>query len=308
MKFSQFRDVVAVADCGSLRAAARHLDITQPTISRSIQDIERELGIVLFERHARGVMVTEMGRAFVQRAKAVITEIRRAREEIDQLKGRTTGEINVAVSTTAVVALMPTAVARLHQRYPDILVHLSERFFEPVATEVRSGQIDFYVGPVDPKSVARDFLVEKLFDNQRYIFARKGHPLAQAKSLADLSGAKWLKPTQSRQGVDDFAGIFLRQGLPAPHETIHAHSILSTLLMVAQTDLLTQLPSVWRDYAPVGDYLTALDGIGPLDALPICIVRRHDLPLTPLAEHLSDLVRRVAGTYARRIAQEGGAA
>ena len=299
MKFSQFRDVVAVAECGSLRAAARRLNLAQPTISRSIQEIEHDLGIVLFERHARGILVTELGRAFVQRAKAVLAEVRRAREEIDQLKGKATGEIHVSMSTTVVVAVMPSAVIAFQRRYPDVLLRLSEHFFEPVEAEVRSGQIDFYVGPVEPEQVGRDFLVEKLFDNQRYVFARKGHPLANATRLEELSGAKWLKPTQSRQGVGGFADAFVDRALPWPHESVHAHSILSTLLIVARTDLLTQLPSVWRGYPPVADYLVALDRIGPIDALPICIVRRRDMPLTPLAEHLSDLVRRVACNYAR---------
>ncbi len=300
MKFSQFRNVVAVAECGSLRAAARRLDLTQPTISRSIQEVEHELGIVLFERHAKGILVTELGRAFVQRAKAVIAEVRRAREEIEQLKGKATGEIHVSMSTTVVVGLMPSAVTAFQRRYPDVLLRLSEHFFEPVAAEVRSGYIDFYVGPVDPAQVGRDFSVEKLFDNQRYIFARKGHPLAGASRLEELQGARWLKPTQSRQTAGEFVEAFVEKGLPSPQESIHAHSMLSTLLMVARTDLLTQLPCVWRGYPPVANYLVAFEKIGPLNASPICIVRRRDLPLTPLAEHLSDLLRRAAGYYDRR--------
>ena len=68
MKLTHLRDVVAVAERGSLRAAARHLGIAQPAITRSIREIERELGVVLFERRARGVVLTPMGEVFMRRA------------------------------------------------------------------------------------------------------------------------------------------------------------------------------------------------------------------------------------------------
>ena len=165
---------------------------------------------------------------------------------------------------------------------------------------MRNGQIDFYVGPVNPEKAEKDFLVEKLFDNQRYIYARKGHPLANASRLEELRGAKWLKPTGAGRAIGDFTDPFVEQGLPRPHDSVHTDSILSTLLAIAKTDLLAQLPSVWRGYSPLSDYLVALEKIGPLDAPPICIVRRRDLPLTPLAGHLSDLMRRAAGHYAHR--------
>ena len=298
MKFSQFRDVVAVADCGSLRGAARRLNITQPTISRSIHEIEHELGIAIFERQARGVLMTEMGAVFIRRARAVIAEVNRARDEIGQLKGKSTGEVSIALSTTAFVDLMPSALVSFRNRYPDVLIRLSENFFESIIGEVRSGEIDFYVGPIDVKSLSRDFIIEKLFDNQHYIFSRKGHPLSSAKELRELCGAEWIRPTQSRRSLGDFGQAFLANGLPPLREVIHAQSILGVLTTVASTDLLTQLPRVWLGYPPVKDYIVALEGIGPLSARPICLVRRNDLPLPPLAQHLFDLLRRAGANYA----------
>ena len=82
MKLAHFRDVLAVAERGSVRAAARQLNVAQPTLTRSIQELERELGVVLFERGVQGARLTEMGKRFVVRAHTVMTEIRRARDEI----------------------------------------------------------------------------------------------------------------------------------------------------------------------------------------------------------------------------------
>ena len=71
MKLSALRDFLAVAERGSLRAAARHVSGSQPAMSRSIQELERELGVVLFERSPNGVQLTPMGLVFLRRASTV---------------------------------------------------------------------------------------------------------------------------------------------------------------------------------------------------------------------------------------------
>ena len=66
MKLNQLRNIMAIAERGSLRGAARHLGLAQPALSRSLQELERELGVQLFERRARGMMLTPMGEALVR--------------------------------------------------------------------------------------------------------------------------------------------------------------------------------------------------------------------------------------------------
>ena len=87
MKLHHLRDVVAIAERGGLCAAARHLQLAQPALTRSLCELERELGTPLFERYAHGMMLTPAGEGFVQRATAVLHEVRRAWEEVDQLQG-----------------------------------------------------------------------------------------------------------------------------------------------------------------------------------------------------------------------------
>src|SRR6478736_5279873 len=107
MKFSQMRDVVAIAERGSLRAASRHLSLAQPALTRSIHELERELGVPLFERRARGMVLTPMGEAFVRRASAVLSEVRRARDEVEQLRGGSAGSVIAALSIVPHLAMLP---------------------------------------------------------------------------------------------------------------------------------------------------------------------------------------------------------
>ena len=309
MKLSHFRDVLAVAEFGSLRAAGRHLGIAQPAITRSIRELEREMGVSLFERHAKGVKLTATGEVFLRRLRFFDTELRRAREEIAQLNGGVAGEVSVALSTASCISLMPVATAAFRRRYPDGVLKITESLFQPIEAELETGTVDFWVGPLERGIAPPQFAVEKLFDNQRRVLARKGHPLARARSLAALADARWVRPTLSLRSTEgDFDGEFQRLGLPLPNIVVHARSALVTMLTVANSDLLTILPQQWLDGAINRDLFDALDLEEPLITTQICIVRRHGLPLTPMAEHLCDQMRKAGLNYALAKAQEGGRA
>jgi LysR family transcriptional regulator of abg operon len=71
MKLSHIRDLIAIADCGSLRAAAQKLGLAQPALTRSIHEIERELGVDLFERQTRGMRLTPFGEVFLRRMRSI---------------------------------------------------------------------------------------------------------------------------------------------------------------------------------------------------------------------------------------------
>ena len=86
IKISQLRHLIAAAERGSIHGAARHLGIAQPTISRSLQDLERELGVTHFERSRAGMLPTTIGKVVVRRAKAMAAELDRTLAEVAHYK------------------------------------------------------------------------------------------------------------------------------------------------------------------------------------------------------------------------------
>ena len=303
MKLNHLRDVLTVVELGSLRAAGRRLGIPQPLITRSIRELEHELGASLFERHARGVRLTEIGRAFVRRAAIVESELQRARDEVQQLKGRSAGQVSIALSAASVIAILPAVLPNFQKRYPDAVLKINEALFQAVEQEVLDGRIDFYVGPFDGSNLSAQLSIERLFDNRRLIVARRGHPLSNAKSVAELAEAQWIRPTLSVQSSEaDFESYLREMGINLPRIVMHTRSSLATLVAVMTSDLLSVLPQQWLEFGPTAQGLATFDMIGPMAAAPVCVVRRSDLPLTPMAEHLSDLIRRAGEIYGRRVA------
>ena len=132
MKLTHFRDLIAVVQTGSLRAASRHLGIAQPVITRSIRELENELGQALLERHSKGVSLTPVGERFVRRIEGVQAEVRRAKEEVIQWTGDHVGEVAIGLSPIAIMTLLPSAIATFNKRYPNAVTKITQSLFHPI--------------------------------------------------------------------------------------------------------------------------------------------------------------------------------
>ena len=291
MKFSALRDFVAVAERGSLRAAARQLGNTQPAISRSIQELERELGTALFERRSTGVQLTMMGEVFLQRARLVGNELERAKEELDQLRGAVNGRLKVAMSSVPHIALLPNALRPFRLKYPDVAIEIVDAVFPKIEGDLKTGQLDCYFGPV-PSTMPPELYSEKLFDNTRLIIGRKGHPLAKARSIKALSKAEWITTSITHNAAEEIGPLFAQHGLPPPKLVMQAHSSLTFLTAVFYSDLLMMSPIQWIQSPLLRVSVAPIRVKELLPAPPICLVRRGGLPLTPAAEYFCDMIRR----------------
>lgn len=301
VKFAALRDFLAVVERGSLRAAARELGVAQPTITRNIQELEKELGVALFERGARGVKLTAMGQAFLRRATAVRGELQRAREEIDQLRGQAHGTVTVGLSSASQIALLPHALSAFRARFADVRLNVIDSVLPNLEAGLIDGSVDLYVGPVPPE-VARELQVEKLFDNARVVLARKGHPLGAAKNLRELVDAEWITTSITRKAEEELGPLFAEHGLPAPRLAMRAQSSMTLLVTLACTDLLTVLPVQWLNFTLLRDVMQPIPVREVLRAPPICLVHRSGLPLTPAAECFADMMRRSAVQQQRLVA------
>lgn len=292
MKLSQMRDVVAISERGSLRAAARHLQLAQPALTRSVQELERELGIPLFERRARGMILTPMGEAFVRRATAVLSEVRRARDEVEQLHGGTRGRVVAGLSIAAHLALLPNALKPFRTRYPHVQLHIIEGWYPTMEAGLSDGSVDFYVGPQPERPPPSELIQEKLFDNVRIILGRRGHPLTSARSLQDLTAAEWATTSVTFNAEEEMGALFKQYSLPPPRLALRSQSAVTLMVSLANSDLLAMVPIQWTELVAVNGALAAIPVKEILPAPAIVTVRRAGLPLTPAAEFMLDLLRR----------------
>lgn len=301
MKLHHLRNVVAVVERGSLRAGAKHLGLAQPAVSRSIKELEQELGVVLFERNKFGMTLTRAGEVFVRRAKAIQAEFARTLEEMEHLKGEDRGMITVGCSSATLIAMVPTIVNRFHVKYPNIRIKLVEGSLPMLETEIRDGLIDLYYGPVATGFVDPALLIETLFENERMIIARRDHPLRFATSLGELVGASWVTTPMAIDSDSEVNSVFAAAGLPAPRIVMQASSAMNLAVIVATSDLLAPVPQQWMEIIRATGLMERIPVSEVTKAPRICAVRRANIPLTPAAEFLNDIATRAASTYIHKV-------
>lgn len=294
MKLNHLRDIVAVAEHGSLRAAARHLNIAQPAITRSIREVEESLGTALFERRSTGVVPTAIGQRYLVRAAAMLRDMQSARDEVEQLLEGGGGQVSVGLSTVPHLALLPKALAPFKQRFTDARLTIVEGLLPRMQLQLERGELDFYIGPLTERALAKNLEAELLFENLRLVFCRKGHPLSDATQLADLTEARWISTSVTESHDAELAPLFARHGLPAPRIDLHAQSGLTMLLAAAHSDLLTLLPQQFLLHPMVQQSLHCIAVRETLAAPSIYVVRRAGVLLTPAAQHFQDLLCKAA--------------
>ena len=137
--------VVALAEEGSFARAASRVHLSQPALSRSIQALEDELGMKLFDRAARGVALTAAGRLLVERARRVLFETRCMFRDVELLKAHELGEVKIGLGPYAAVVLLPDLLVEFSRRFPKIKVLIELREGDELMQKLREERVDFVV-------------------------------------------------------------------------------------------------------------------------------------------------------------------
>jgi DNA-binding transcriptional LysR family regulator len=299
LRLSQIRDFLAVVDAGSIRAGARKLEVAQPTITKSVRGLEAELHAQLLQRTPHGVALTAAGRAFFARARVVQAELRKAEEEVAQVGGEGQGSVALGVGPTSGVLILTEAVTRFREQFPRSRIRIVEALGHALWPLVRDGTLDLAVSlkPDPRREPALKF--RPLYRMQWAVVARKGHPLRNARSLAQLADASWLcllPPPTSGSPLDL---IFSAAGLPGPHAVIECNSHTAMVTLLAKSDMLGTI-SRWLLAEPmVRDSLQEIAVAEAMPSLTAGVITRADPPLTPVAAAMARAVTAAARRYAR---------
>ena len=298
MRIPQLRYFLAAVDGGSLRAAARRAGITQPAMTKSLRQLEQTLGARLFVRSARGIALTAAGRAFLARARVVDAELRRAEEDLAQLQGGAAGGPVAMGIAPAISLLVPEAMALFRKRFPEARVRIVEGVRTALLGPLREEQLDFVVaqapgGPAEPGLRFRPLLRPTLV-----VAGRRGHPLADARSLRELADASWLVFNPPGSG-GMLERAFRAAGLAAPRALVDCESYASALALLARSDLLG-LVFVRLFGDPLATrFLQRFELEERIGAPSIGMFVRADTPLAPaaaaMAQAMASSVRALAG-------------
>jgi LysR family transcriptional regulator, hydrogen peroxide-inducible genes activator len=194
MELQQLRYFCAIADTGNFSRAALQTHVSQPSLSQQIRKLEDELGTRLFDRLGRTVRLTELGRAFLPRARAVLHDLEAARSDVVERKTSISGPVSVGVIPTIAPYFLPPILATFSRKYPEAHVSVTEEITQPLLERLRAGTMDLAIVALPVQARGHEFQTFPLLVEKLYAVLPKQHALAKrhAVSLDELQDDPFL--------------------------------------------------------------------------------------------------------------------
>ncbi len=208
MEIRQLKAFLAIAEAKTFTAGARRVNVTQAAISMQIRQLEDEVGLSLFTRTPRRVILTEAGEYLLDRARKILREHDSALAEIAEVAGAEYGRLRIgSASGTFAMNQLPGIMAGLREKFPNAELSVSAGTSERLVDRMMHGELDtaFVSLPVDNLNVS----TESLFSDEIVAIAHPKHPLAKEKfiSAATLAGEKLIlgeRGGNTRRMIDEF--------------------------------------------------------------------------------------------------------
>ncbi|HET8762335.1 MAG TPA: LysR substrate-binding domain-containing protein [Gemmatimonadales bacterium] len=241
MNLRQLDQFLAVAHAGSFTAASADLGVAQPSLTKSIRSIERELGARLFERLPRGVVLTPAGQAFRRHAERVGVQLQDAMREVTSLMGDTSGTVVVGAGPSWLRRLLPQAAANAMKSHPSLRLSVLGGFDDVLVKALRAGALDFVVAELPPEDSAKDLTLQALTSDRLTVLCREGHPLAGTSQppLGELLAFPWVMPPATTRAQQRLNALFVAADLPPPNIVAETESLAFLLQLLLASDTLT---------------------------------------------------------------------
>ena len=291
----------AVVEHRNFSLAARAQHMSQPSVHRAARELERLIGVPLFEKTSFGITPTREAEKLARRARLAFAEIAQARAEVHALSGGESGRTVIGAMPLARSFLVPTALLEFTQEYPEHNVAIVEGTYEHLLAALRSGDADFLIGALRSPAPVADVVQEHLFDDPLAIIVRARHPLVARKrvTVAALSKYPWIVPRAGTPLRAHFHEMFESAELPAPTRAIECNSLIAARALLLESDRIMLLSAHQIHYELEAGLLVALPHPAGDVERPIGLTMRHDWHPTDSQRSLLEIVRRCSAKAAR---------
>jgi len=302
IKLQDVHVLMAVVQAGSMSKAARHLNTSQPNISKSIADLERALGVRLLDRHRQGIEPTDYGRALLNGGAAVFDELRQTVKNIEFLADPAAGEVRIGSNAGLAAGFTSAIIDRLSRRYPRIVFHLVTGYSEALLEALRERNVDLLTarrfGPLPDERVDFEFL----FDDSCVVAAGAQSPWARRRkiALAELINEPWVLPPLGTGIISIGLEVFSAAGLDYPRTTLFTDSLQVRMNLLATGRFLTIVTYSTLRFPSKQSELAVLPVELPPTRFPSGIVTLKNRTLSPVARLFIDTAREVARPLAKR--------
>jgi DNA-binding transcriptional LysR family regulator len=299
LNLSRLQILCEVVSKGSFSGAAEALSYTQSAISQAIARLEAETGAKLVIRDRRGVRPTAAGTALVEHAELIFAQVDAAEAELAAVLGIRSGRLRVASFPSAGATLMPLAVARFRERYPEVALTLAEGEPEEMAPRLRAGEFDLallFEFPGARERLGTGLRSIPLLQDPMYVALPGEHPLVSTRALelADLRDQQWVQTSASSPCARHVVRSCLAAGFE-PDVAFESDDYETIQGLVAAGVGVALIPRLALTHVHPGVVVRALAPSSPVRT--VIAATTSAVGIAPAAETMVEVLRDVAEGY-----------
>jgi DNA-binding transcriptional LysR family regulator len=280
----QLQFFVAVAEQGTVSGAAQNLSISQSAVTDAIKDLERDLGVELFERHPRGLNITHKGHQFLRHATKILADVSDARRTFSDDKERATGRLQLGVTSLVAGYVLSDLLARYRRAFPSVDVSAIEDNGDYLEHLLVGGELDVAVMVISNLRDRMALQAEILEVSPYRLWLPLGHHLASADIIGinDIVSEPLIMLTVDE--IEENTGKLLVALGARPHVAFRTRSVEAVRSLVATGAGVALLPDlVYRPWSLEGDRIESRDISGSLPVVQVGMVWRRGSSLPQAA-------------------------
>ncbi len=271
----QLQYFVAVAANGTVSGAAQSLSISQSSVTEAIKELESDLGVLLFDRHARGLAITHKGQQFLRHATRILTDVSDAKRTLTEDPGAKAGRLSLGVTSLVAGYVLSDVLARYRRAYPETEVTALEDNGDYLEHLLIGGELDVAV-MVTSNLRDRMALQAEILEVSPYrLWLPLSHRLSSADSISmsDISAEPLIMLTVDE--IEENTGKLMAAFGARPNVAFRTRSVEAVRSLVATGAGIALLPDlVYRPWSLEGDRIESRDVSGQLPAVQVGIVWR----------------------------------
>jgi DNA-binding transcriptional LysR family regulator len=300
LKLSDLHVLMIVADSGSMGKAAKALGVTQPSVSKSIADLEHTIGVRLLDRSTDGTALTAYGQALVKRGISAFDELNQSFRDIDILSDPTAGQVTIGCPEAIASGVLGAVLVRFSAQFPRVLVNVEEA--NNIAHEyqmLRERKVDVLLGSITRPFVEEDLDAQVVYEDRPYITAGATNRLALRRrvEVAELLEQQWVLPGESilRSVLDE---ALETRGFALPKIGVKSYSIHQRITLLETGRFISADSRSVLRYNGAASSAKLLPVDFPIRSWPVAIVTLKGRTINPVVQTFIDCVRDVSAPLA----------
>jgi DNA-binding transcriptional LysR family regulator len=277
----QLQFFIGAAEAGSISGAARALSISQSSVTEAVRALEDDLGVQLFDRQARGLLITQKGSAFLRHARQILADVATARTAFVDEAGPLTGRLSLGVTSLVAGYVLSDILQRFRRAFPQVELNVIEDNGDYLQHLLIGGELDVAVLLTSSVKDRAAMHIETLLVSPYRLWLPLGHPLADQTTIAldELAGQPLIQLMVDE--IEESTRRLMGALAIKPQIAFRTRSVEAVRSLVATGAGLAILPSlVYRPWSLEGDRIGIRDISGDLPSVQVGLAWRRGAPLS----------------------------